>query len=86
MVYRLSKIAGISITSVGVVLAVFALWAMFITTIPVEQFQEDPKYAIQYMEYYQALTIFGGVMIISGGFLYFLHRRSLKEIERECKK
>ena len=45
MVYRLSKIAGISITSVGVVLAVFALWAMFITTIPVEQFQEDPKYA-----------------------------------------
>jgi hypothetical protein len=83
MVYRWSKITGISITGVGAALVIFALWAMFITTAPEEQFQQDPKFARQYMEYYQGLTVLGSAMIIGGGVLFLLHRRSLKEIERE---
>lgn len=59
MVYRWSKITRISITSVGVVLVVFPLWATFVTTSPVEQFQEDPKFATQCWEYYQDITVFG---------------------------
>ncbi|MFQ5941428.1 MAG: hypothetical protein ACE5KA_07015 [Nitrososphaerales archaeon] len=83
MMYRWSKINGISITSVGVALVIFAIWAMFITTAPQEQFQQDSQFARQYMEYYQGLTAFGSAMIIIGGFLYFLHRRSLGELERK---
>lgn len=83
MVHRISKIHGISITGVGVVLVAFSLWALFITDVPLEQFEEDPKFAQQYTEYYQALLIFGSVLITSGGILYYLHRRSLKQIERE---
>jgi len=83
MAYRWSKITGISMTGVGVALVIFEVWAMFITTVPEEQFQQDPKLAKQYMEYYQALTVFGSALIIAGGILYILHRRSMKEIERE---
>jgi uncharacterized membrane protein YesL len=83
MVHRWSKITGISITGVGIALIAFALWALFITTAPTEQFQLDPKFAKQYAEYYLALTVFGSAMVIGGGILYYLHRRSLRQIERE---
>lgn len=83
MVHRSAKIIGISMTGVGTVLVIFAMWALFITTAPVEQFQQDLKFAKQYIEYYQALTAFGSAMIVGGGVLYYLHKRDLKEIEHE---
>lgn len=83
MVYRWSRIAGISITGVGVALVIFAAWALFITTAPAEQFQQDPKFGSQYVSYHQALLTFGSAMIIGGGFLYYLHRRSMKQIQQE---
>ncbi|MEM2759941.1 MAG: hypothetical protein QXU32_09270 [Nitrososphaerales archaeon] len=67
-------------------LVVFALWALFVTTAPAEQFQEDPKFAKQYKEYYQGLTAFGSALIVGGGVLYYLHRRSLRQRERESQK
>ncbi|MFQ5969595.1 MAG: hypothetical protein ACE5J2_03755 [Nitrososphaerales archaeon] len=83
MVYHWPRITGISVTGVGIALIIFAVWAMFVTTAPAEQFQQDPIFAGQYVEYYRSLTAFGSVMIIGGGILYYLHRRSMKEIERE---
>jgi uncharacterized membrane protein YfcA len=85
MVYRWSRITGISVTGVGVALVIFAAWALFITTAPAEQFQQDPRYAKDYILFYQSLIGFASAMIIGGGVLYYLHRRSLKEIERERK-
>jgi len=43
----------------------------------------DAKFERQYIEYYQALIVFGSVMIIGGGALYLLHIRSLKKIDLE---
>jgi hypothetical protein len=83
MVYRWSRLSGISITGVGAALVIFSLWAVFVTTAPAEEFQQSPRFAVEYMIYYQGLTVLGSVMILGGGFLYYLHRRSLKQLERE---
>jgi hypothetical protein len=66
-----------------VALVIFAVWALFVTTAPAEQFQQDPKFDSQYVAYHQSLAAFGSAMIIGGGVLYYLHRRSMKEIEQE---
>jgi hypothetical protein len=86
MVYRWARITGISVTAVGVALIIFAAWALYITGAPAEQFQQDPKFAKQYVEYYQGLIAFGSAVVIGGGVLYVLHRRSLKQIEQERQK
>lgn len=83
MVYRWSRITGISVTGVGIALIIFAVWALFVTTAPAEQFQQDPKFATQYTQYHQGLIAFGSTMVIGGAILYYLHRRSMKQIERE---
>jgi hypothetical protein len=71
------------VTGVGLALVVFSIWAIFVTTAPTEQFQKDPKFASQYLEYYQGLAGFGSAMIIGGGILYYLHHRSMKQMEQE---
>lgn len=83
MVYRWSRINGISLTGVGAALLIFAVWALFITTIPAEQFQADPRFATEYVSYYWGLIALGSAMISGGGVLYLLHRRSMREIARE---
>lgn len=56
----------------GGLLLGFSLWALYFTDIPQEQFQEDPRFAEEYVKYYQWLSIFGIVLITLGGIIFVL--------------
>ena len=59
---------------IGVLFILYSVWAQS-TDIPQEQFQEDPRFEEEYMQYYQSLGIFGIAMIILGGIIAVVGRK-----------
>jgi formate hydrogenlyase subunit 3/multisubunit Na+/H+ antiporter MnhD subunit len=64
---------------VGITLLVFSIWALYLTDIPQEQFQNDPRFEEEYMKYYEWLSIFGIALIIIGGIIASLGRKMTKK-------
>ena len=48
----------IAFFALGVLFVGFSLWALFLTDIPQEQFQEDPRFEEEYVKYYQWNILF----------------------------
>jgi len=61
------KFVMIAFFALGVLFVGFSLWALYLTDIPQEQFQEDPRFEEDYTNYYQWLAVFGVVLVIIGG-------------------
>jgi formate hydrogenlyase subunit 3/multisubunit Na+/H+ antiporter MnhD subunit len=64
---------------VGILLLGFSIWALYLTDIPQEQFQNDPRFEEEYIKYYEWLSIFGIVLIIIGGIVAVLGRKMTKK-------
>lgn len=63
----------------GISLGGFSLWALYLTDIPQEQFQNDPRFKEEYIKYYEWLSIFSVVLIIIGGIIAGLGRKMTKK-------
>ena len=65
----------IAFFALGVLLVGFSIWALFLTDIPQEQFQEDPRFEEEYVKYYEWNILFGSVLIGIGWIVAFLGRK-----------
>ena len=65
----------------GVLLAIFSIWALYITEIPQEQFAKDPRFQEEYMKYYEWLFIFGMMLIVGGGVIHALAIKSQSRVK-----
>jgi energy-converting hydrogenase Eha subunit G len=59
----------------GVLIVGFSTWALFLTDIPQEQFQEDPRFEEEYVKYYEWNILFGSALIGIGWIIAFLGRK-----------
>ncbi len=75
MIQGAPKFVMVAFFALGVLLVGFSLWALYLTDIPQEQFQEDPRFEEEYIKYYEWLTLFGSVLIVIGWVLAFLGRK-----------
>jgi len=75
MISGAPKYVMIAFFALGVFLVGFSLWALFLTDIPQEQFQEDPRFEEEYVKYYEWTILFGSVLIGIGWILAFLGRK-----------
>ena len=64
----------IAFFALGVLFVVFSFWALYLTDIPQEQFQEDPRFEEEYVKYYEWNILFGSVLIGIGWIIAFLGR------------
>ena len=69
------KFVMVSFFAIGILFVGFSLWTLYLTDIPQEEFQEDPRFEEDYQNYYQWLAVFGIVLIIIGGVFAGLGRR-----------
>lgn len=69
------KLTTSAFLGIGIALAAFAVWALYITTIPFEQFANDPRFQEEYALYYQALIIFASALVAIGVILTMLIRK-----------
>ena len=60
---------------IGSLLMIYALWALYLTDIPEEQFIEDFRFYEEYTRYYQILFVFGMVMVSFGGIINVIARK-----------
>ena len=67
MIRGAPKFVMISFFAIGILFVGLSTWALYLTDIPQEQFQEDPRFEEDYNNYYQWLTIFGIILVIVGG-------------------
>ena len=74
MISGAPKYVMIAFFALGVFLVGFSLWALFLTDIPQEQFQEDPRFEEEYVKYYEWNILFGSVLIGIGWIIAFLGR------------
>lgn len=75
MIKGAPKYVMVAFFALGALLVVFSLWALYLTDIPSEQFQEDPRFEEEYVKYYEWLTLFGSVLIAIGWVIAFLGRK-----------
>ena len=75
MISGAPKYVMIAFFALGVFLVGFSLWALFLTDIPQEQFQEDPRFEEEYVKYYEWTILFGSVLIGIGWIIAFLGRK-----------
>ncbi|MGV7225986.1 MAG: hypothetical protein ACQ9CV_03560 [Nitrosopumilus sp.] len=75
MISGAPKYVMIAFFALGVFLVGFSLWALFLTDIPQEQFQEDPRFEEEYVKYYEWTVLFGSVLIAIGWVIAFLGRK-----------
>ncbi|MEX0861372.1 hypothetical protein [Nitrosopumilus sp.] len=52
-----------------------SLWALYLTDIPQEQFQEDPRFEEEYTKYHQWNVLFGTILVAIGWVIAFLGRK-----------
>ena len=74
MISGAPKYVMIAFFALGVFLVGFSLWALFLTDIPQEQFQEDPRFEEEYVKYYEWTVLFGSVLIGIGWIIAFIGR------------
>lgn len=79
MITAAPKYVMIVFFGLGISLFGFSLWALYLTDIPQEQFQNDPRFEEEYTKYYEWLSIFGIVLIIIGGIIAALGRKMTKK-------
>jgi membrane protein DedA with SNARE-associated domain len=79
MITGAPKYVMITFFGLGISLLGFSLWALYLTDIPQEQFQNDPRFEEEYTKYYEWLSIFGIVLIIIGGIITVLGRKMTKK-------
>lgn len=79
MISGAPKYVMIVFFGLGISLFGFSLWALYLTDIPQEQFQNDPRFEEEYTKYYQWLSIFGIVLIVIGGIISGLGRKMTKK-------
>ena len=75
MISGAPKYVMIAFFALGVFLVGFSLMALFLTDIPQEQFQEDPRFEEEYVKYYEWTILFGSVLIGIGWIIAFLGRK-----------
>ena len=75
MIRGAPKFVMVSFFAIGILFVGFSLWALYLTDIPQEEFQEDPRFEEDYQNYYQWLAVFGIVLIIIGGVFAGLGRK-----------
>ncbi|AFS80697.1 hypothetical protein NKOR_04035 [Candidatus Nitrosopumilus koreensis AR1] len=75
MIRGASKYVMIAFFALGVLIVVFSIWALFLTDIPQEQFQEDPRFEEEYVKYYEWNILFGSALIGIGWVIAFLGRK-----------
>jgi len=69
------KYVMVAFFALGVLLVGFSFWALYLTDIPNEQFQEDPRFEEEYVKYYEWMILFGSVLIGIGWIVAFLGRK-----------
>ena len=74
MINGAPKYVMIAFFALGVFLVGFSLWALYLTDIPNEQFQEDPRFEEEYVKYYEWTVLFGSVLIGIGWVIAFFGR------------
>lgn len=79
MIIGAPRYVMIAFFGLGVLLFGFSLWSLYLTDIPQEQFQNDPRFKEEYIKYYEWLAIFGIVMIIIGAIIAGLGRKMTKK-------
>jgi energy-converting hydrogenase Eha subunit G len=75
MIQGAPKYIMIAFFALGVIIVGFSIWALFLTEIPQEQFQEDPRFEEEYVKYYEWNIIFGSSLIGIGWIIAFLGRK-----------
>ena len=65
----------IAFFALGVFIVGFSTWALFLTDIPQEQFQEDPRFEEEYVKYHEWNILFGSALIGIGWVIAFLGRK-----------
>ncbi len=75
MIQGVPKYIMIAFFALGTLLVGFSLWALYLTDIPQEQFQEDPRFEEEYTKYHQWNVLFGTVLVAIGWVIVFLGRK-----------
>lgn len=75
MISGAPKYIMIAFFALGALFVGFSIWALFLTDIPQEQFQEDPRFEEEYVKYYEWNILFGTVLIGIGWIIAFLGRK-----------
>ena len=75
MIRGAPKYIMVAFFALGVLFVGFSLWALYLTDIPQEQFQEDPRFEEEYTQYYEWLTLFGSGLVAIGWVMAFLGRK-----------
>ena len=78
MIQGAPKFVMIAFFAIGILFVGFSLWALYITDIPQEEFQENPRFEEDYKNYYKWLAIFGSVLVIIGGIFAGLGHKMLR--------
>lgn len=79
MITGAPKYVMIVFFGLGMSLSMFSLWALYLTDIPQEQFQNDPRFEKEYIKYYEWLSLFGIILIVIGGIIATLGRKMTKK-------
>lgn len=79
MITGAPKYVMIVFFGLGISLGGFSLWALYLTDIPQEQFQNDPRFKEEYIKYYEWLSVFSIVLIIIGGIIASIGRKMTKK-------
>ena len=75
MISGAPKYIMVAFFALGALFVGFSLWALYLTDIPQEQFQEDPRFEEENVKYYEWNILFGCVLIGIGGVFAFLGRK-----------
>lgn len=75
MIRGAPKYVMVAFFALGVLIVGFSTWALFLTDIPQEQFQEDPRFEEEYVKYYEWNIQFGSALIGIGWIIAFLGRK-----------
>ncbi len=79
MITGAPKYVMIAFFGLGISLCGFSLWALYLTDIPQEQFQNDPRFKEEYIKYYEWMSMFSIILIIIGGIIFGLGRKMTKK-------
>lgn len=79
MITGAPKYVMIAFFGLGISLLGFSLRVLYLTDIPQEQFQNDPRFKEEYVKYYEWLSVFGIVLITIGGIIVALGRKMTKK-------
>ena len=75
MISGAPKYIMIAFFALGVLFVAFSIWALYLTDIPQEQMQADPRFAEEYTQYYEWQILFGSALIGIGWAVAFLGRK-----------